>query len=103
LAAAPSVLPLRAPLVMIVEAKKNDVEAGLGQCVAQMVAAALFNQAAGEVADSLFGCVTTGEVWQFIRLQGNVAQIDRKRFYIDNPQGILAALQLIVRTRQPAA
>ncbi len=29
---------LRAPLLIIVEAKKNDIEAGLGQCVAQMVA-----------------------------------------------------------------
>lgn len=30
---------LRSPIVAVVEAKKNDIEAGLGQCFAQMVAA----------------------------------------------------------------
>jgi hypothetical protein len=103
LAAAPPVPPLRAPVVTIVEAKKNDVEAGLGQCVAQMVAATLFNQAAGGEPDPVFGCVTTGETWQFLRLRGNIAQIDRRRFYIDNPPAILAAIQSIVRTHRPAA
>ena len=35
---------IQAPIVVIVEAKKNDIEAGLGQCVAPMVGAQLFNQ-----------------------------------------------------------
>ena len=39
LAASLPVPVLRAPLVTIVGAKKNDIEAGLGQCAAQMVAA----------------------------------------------------------------
>jgi len=103
LALAPPVPPLRAPVATIVEAKKNDVESGLGQCVAQMVTAALFNQADGEPTAPVFGCVTTGETWQFLRLRGTVAQIDRRRFYIDNPQGILAALQRIVQSHRPAA
>ena len=50
LAIAPPVLPLRAPIATVVEAKKNDIEAGLGQCVAEMVAASLFNQAVGQNA-----------------------------------------------------
>lgn len=97
LAVAPPVLPLRAPIATVVEAKKNDVEAGLGQCVAEMAAAALFNQAGGVAACPMFGCVTTGETWQFLRLDGNVAQIDRRRFYLDNLPGILAALRAIVQ------
>jgi hypothetical protein len=96
LAVAPPVLPLRAPIATVVEAKKNDVEAGLGQCVAEMVAASVFNQAAGATV-SMFGCVTTGETWQFLRLDGSVAQIDRRRFYLDNLPGILSALQAIVQ------
>lgn len=103
LAAAPPVPPLRAPVIVVVEAKKNDVESGLGQCVAQMMAAALFNQAAEGSPRSVFGCVTTGEAWQFLRLGEGVAQIDRRRFYIDNPQGILAAMQAILRTQRPAS
>jgi len=47
LALGPPVPPLRSPIAAVVEAKKNDVEAGLGQCIAQMVAARAFNEAAG--------------------------------------------------------
>jgi hypothetical protein len=46
LARTPPVPVLRAPIVTIVEAKKNDIEVGLGQCVAQMVGARLFNERA---------------------------------------------------------
>src|SRR6266516_4791566 len=38
--------PLHAPIMTVVEAKKNDIEVGLGQCIAQMVAARKFNEAA---------------------------------------------------------
>ena len=47
LGASPTVPMLQSPLVTIVEAKKNDIEAGLGQCVAQMVGARIFNERAG--------------------------------------------------------
>jgi len=96
LALSPPVLPLRAPIVTIVEAKKNDVEAGLGQCIAQMVAARLFNQAAGQAAISLFGCVTTGEIWQFLKLREAVVLIDEERYYLDDIGSILAVIQSIV-------
>jgi hypothetical protein len=96
LALAAPVPPLRAPLATVVEAKKNDVEAGLGQCIAQMVAATLFNQAAGIKTPRVHGCVTTGETWQFLRLAGAVAQIDRRRYYIDNLAGVLAVFQAIL-------
>jgi len=99
LATAPPVLPLRAPIAAIVEAKKNDVEVGLGQCIAQMVAARMFNRAAGEPARPIFGCVTTGEVWQFLRLVDESALIDRRRYYLDNVEGILAAIQAIIMTK----
>ena len=96
LSASPPVPILRAPLVTIVEAKKNDVEAGLGQCVAQMAAARRFNQEAGRAVPVIFGGVTTGEAWQFLRLENAVVLIDRKRYYIDNVGGILAVLQAII-------
>jgi hypothetical protein len=87
---------LRAPVLTIVEAKKNDIEAGLGQCVAQMVAAQLYNERSGQPLPAISGCVTTGEAWQFLRLTGTVVTIDQGRFYIDNVGGILAALQASV-------
>ena len=96
LAATEPVPPLRAPIATIVEAKKNDIEAGLGQCVAQMIAARIFNQAAGLGETIIYGCVTTGEVWQFLRLVEDTAAIDRRRYYLDNVEGILAVIQEIV-------
>jgi hypothetical protein len=83
---------LRAPLLTVVEAKKNDIEAGLGQCVAQMVAAQLYNERSGLSLPAIFGCVTTGEDWQFLQLSGSAVTIDQGRLYIDNVGGILAAL-----------
>ncbi len=86
-----------APIATIAEAKKNDVEAGLGQCIAQMVAARRFNEAAGHPTAPVYGCVTTGETWQFLRLAEPAALLDRTRYYLDNVGGILGALQAIVR------
>lgn len=86
---------LRAPLLTIVEAKKNDIESGVWQCVAQMVGARLFNEWSDLGSITVHGCVTNGEVWQFLRLSGTQATLDRRRYYIDNAGGILAVLNLI--------
>jgi hypothetical protein len=92
---------LRAPLVMIVEAKKNDIEAGLGQCIAQMVAARIFNERAGRVS-VVYGCVTTGEDWQFLRLDGQAVLIDTTRRYINDVGSILAAFLSIAGQAEAA-
>ena len=83
---------LRAPLLAVLEAKKNDIEAGLGQCAAQLVAAQLFNERAGLSGRPVFGCVTTGEDWQFLRLDGQDLVIDPARRYINQVGSVLAAL-----------
>ena len=82
---------LRAPLLTMVEAKKNDIEAGLGQCIAQMVAAQIFNERSGQ-KEAVYGCVTTGEDWQFLRLEGQAVVIDTMRRYINDVASVLAAL-----------
>ena len=82
---------LRAPLMAVVEAKKNDIEGGLGQCIAQMVAAQLYNDRAGQPVEAVYGCVTTGEDWQFLRLIGTAVTLHRPRLYIDNVGLLLAA------------
>ena len=96
LALTPPVPRLRAPLVTVLEAKRGDIELGLGQCVAQMVGARLFNERAGSVTGSIFGAVTTGEAWQFIRLEGAAVTLHRERLFIAGVGGILAALQSVL-------
>lgn len=96
LARTPPVPELRAPLVTIVEAKKNDIESGLGQCAAQMVGARLFNERSGQPVEVVYGCVTTGEVWQFLRLAGPVLTIGVPRCFLDNVGRILAVFQAML-------
>jgi hypothetical protein len=95
LAIGPALPPLHAPVMTIVEAKKNDVEAGLGQCIAQMVAARQFNETAGRKMAPVYGCITTGETWQFLRLAGPAAMLDRSRYYLNNVARILGVLLAI--------
>jgi hypothetical protein len=96
LALSPPVPVLRSPLVTIVEAKKNDIEMGLGQCIAQMVGARIFNEREGHPVETVYGCVTTGEAWQYLRLEGPVVSIERRRYYIDNVGLVLAAWQAVI-------
>ncbi len=96
LAATQPVPALRAPLVVVVEAKRHDIENGVWQCIAQMVGARLFNERSGRLLDLIYGCVTNGEIWQFVRLAGPMAGIDRRRYYIDDVGAILAVFQRIM-------
>src|SRR4051794_4980492 len=96
LALTPPVPRLRAPLVTVLAAKRGDIELGLGQCVAQMVGARLFNEHAGSPVRSVFGVVTTGEDWQFLRLDRGSVTLHRERLYIVGVGGVLAALQSIL-------
>ena len=60
-------LTINAPVVMIVEAKNENIKGGLGQCVAEMIAAQLFNEREGNAIDTMYGAVTTGEIWKFLQ------------------------------------
>ncbi len=83
---------LQAPLVVILEAKKNDIEGGLAQCAAQMVGAQRFNQAHHSPTEVMFGCVTTGEVWQFLKLEGQTLYVNEIRYYLNQLPEILGIL-----------
>ncbi len=93
LARTPPIPRIKAPILTVLEAKRSDIELGLGQCAAQMVAARLFNDRAGDVGKTMFGCVTTGEDWQFIKLQGNELLFDYHKIYANNIGKILGALR----------
>ena len=86
---------LKSPIFALVEAKKNDIELGLGQCIAQMFASAIFNQRSENNYPTIFGCVTTGENWQFLKLENNLAIVDSERFYISEPENILGIFKTI--------
>ena len=93
----------RVPIAAVVEAKKYDIDNALGQCIAEMVAARVFNERDGNESFPIHGCVTTGEAWQFLRLEGERVTLDRDRFYLVNIGGILGAFQAIIASCRPAA
>lgn len=86
---------IQTPILAIVEAKKADIELGLGQCVAQMVGAKIINERQGK-CDVVYGCVTTGEDWQFMKLEDRIVYIDSDRYYINQVEKIVGCLQSIL-------
>jgi hypothetical protein len=86
----PLQLILSAPIMMIVEAKNEDMKAGLGQCAAEMVAARLFNERDGEGPLTIHGAVTTGTNWRFLKLESNELLVDRQEFALEPVARILA-------------
>ena len=85
-----------APVLLVFEAKRDSIPDGLGQCIAGMVGAQRFNQRANRPIDPIYGCVTTGSVWKFLRLTGAVLTIDRAEYAPTAIDRILGILTYIV-------
>ncbi len=94
----PNSYTISAPVVTIVEAKNEDMVSGLGQCIAEMVASQMFNLKAGNVIPVIYGVVTTGSSWQFLKLEGETASIDSTEHYIDRVDVILGILIDCIRS-----
>jgi hypothetical protein len=86
------------PVVTIIEAKRENIPSGLGQCIATMIAAQRFNEQEGEPIDTLYGAVTTGTDWKFLKLIQQVAYIDSSDYFISEIDKILG---ILVSTLQP--
>ncbi len=92
IARSPEIYYIQGPLVAVVEAKKEDLIAGLGQCVAEMVAIRLFNQREGTPVPAVFGCVTSGSIWRFLKLEEARLFIDRLEYHLRDAAKILGIL-----------
>jgi len=89
---------IRVPVVAIVEAKNENIKAGLGQCIAEMVAAQIFNKQEGQPLQEIYGVVSTGTVWKFMVLKDNLVLIDSQEYYINQVDIVLAIMILPIRT-----
>jgi hypothetical protein len=83
---------IKAPLIAIVEAKNENIPSGIGQCIAEMIAAKLFNERAGQPLATLYGAVTIGNLWKFLKYKGNNVFIDQQEYHISNPAKIVGIL-----------
>ena len=87
---------LEAPLIILVEAKKDDPKLGLGQCVAEMLAAQRFNAEKRNDIPAVYGATTTGTEWQFLKLAEKKLQIDMEIYPIQQCDKILGILSSMV-------
>lgn len=88
----PEFLLINAPVIIILEAKKENIKAGLGQCIAEMYAAKLFNEREVNEITEIYGVVTTGEIWKFLKLSGERVQIDLAEYFLNDVNKILGIL-----------
>lgn len=87
---------LRAPFVAVVEAKNDLIRTGLGQCIAATYAARISNERTHERSGPVFGVVSTGAAWKFLRMDGDEVLLDRDEHFIDNLPKIMGILKTIV-------
>lgn len=83
------------PIMQIVEAKKNDVEQGIPQCAAQMIGAKVYNEKNNIPTEYIYGCVTTGDDWLFMKLSYDL-QIDIQKYYLGSIGELLGVFQIII-------
>jgi len=101
LSLSPEQLTVEAPVVTVVEAKNDNLKAGLGQCIAEMVAARLFNQRCGRDIAQVFGAVTTGSLWKFMALAGDIVSLDLREYHISEVERIVGILVHMVQKNPP--
>ncbi|MFN6518348.1 MAG: hypothetical protein RMY29_028215 [Nostoc sp. CreGUA01] len=92
LSCSPEQYDITSPVVTIVEAKNESIKSGLGQCIATMIASQLFNQQQGNVISKIYGVVTTGTDWKFLKLCDNTIFIDKNDYFIKEIDKILGIL-----------
>ena len=90
---------LEAPVIILVEAKKDDLTVGLGQCVAEMLAAQRFNAEKDNNIRYIYGTTTSGTDWRFLKLEGQRLYIDMGVYPIAQCDKILGILSSMVEQK----
>ena len=93
----PNQFYLEAPVIILVEAKNTDVKLGLGQCVAEMLAAQRFNAERGNDIPCVYGASTTGIDWVFLKLEEKCLHFDMSTYTIERCDRILGILSSMVQ------
>ncbi len=93
----PEQLFIKVPVITIVEAKNENINRGIGQCVAEMVAARLFNERGENGISTIYGAVTTGDHWKFLKLADGTVYVDLKEYYLVSVGKILGILLSMIQ------
>ena len=93
----PELYAIESPVIVLVEAKKADLKLGVPQCIAEMVAAAKFNADNNSDITAVYGCVTSGTLWRFLKLEGTVVTIDLTDYPLEPIDRLLEMLVWMVK------
>jgi len=83
---------LTLPIVVMVEAKQENFTLGWGQCLAEMVACQKMNKS---LDIKIFGIVTTGQFWEFGKLEKNKFIRDSNSYSISKLQETASIVDFI--------
>jgi hypothetical protein len=92
----PQLPRISAPVIVVFEAKRDNIAEGYGQCIAGMVGAHRFNQRAGNPVGTIYGGITTGINWKFLRLAGTGLTFDLSEYTIHQADRLLGILAHMV-------
>ncbi len=92
----PLLIEVQAPVIMLVEAKREDLAGGIAQCIAEMVAAQKFNEQRNQPREKIFGVVSSGTDWRFLQLEGTIVTLDLREYTISELEAILGILVFMV-------
>ncbi len=95
----PEQLYLSSPIIAVVEAKNENILGGLGQCIAEMIASKIFNENEGNRTEKVYGVVTSGNAWKFLKYENETIYIDLEEYYIKNPGKIIGILLEMVNEK----
>jgi hypothetical protein len=89
-------IKVSAPVIALVEAKKGVLKDSWGQCIAEMLAANKFNEHRKKSIEYMYGIVTSGNSWQFLRMKEKTVIIDPDEYTITSIEKLLAILNWMV-------
>jgi hypothetical protein len=87
---------ITAPIFCLTEAKDGVIPKSWGQCIAQMVGAKIYNEKHKKNFTTIYGCVTNGDTWQFMKLSDNQIVIYDTVYYLNELSKILGVFQTII-------
>ncbi|NJL65740.1 MAG: hypothetical protein HC894_00700 [Microcoleus sp. SM1_3_4] len=88
----PEQLEIEAPVIIVGEAKRGNLNEGLGQCIAEMVAAQKFNQENQTNIPTIYGSVSNGTQWRFLKLEESTVTVDLMDYSLPPADQILGFL-----------
>ena len=86
----------QAPIISVTEAKIGRLDKAIPQAAAQMIGARFFNEKNHEPIQIIYGTITDGNTWRFMKLEEQTIWIDHAKYSLAELAVLLGVFQEIV-------